>query len=266
MASAETAASTRHGELLAQVNRHIEQRFESNLTKHSLGEAAQEITKDYSEELLEALLVILEESNSFDRMEVIEEINMPRYADLMLPAAKLHQQFKKIGFLLSSDASFLPDTQIGFRRARRYLASLESYADDQRVPAVPEAGYPLHPIHLAIIMVTEATYILTEIAEFNGVDEGIIDWLEGSSYRLVSEELLNYIHAHPENGIRLARVGYLLETMKLGELLPYVDIMEKNPDTEDQITSLLSSGTIRLAQVEAVLNKRVTAPLSAGAL
>jgi hypothetical protein len=54
--------------------------------------------------------------------------------------------------------------------------------------------------------------------------------------------------------------------MKLEELLPYVDIMEKNPDTEDQITSLLSSGTIRLAQVEAVLNKRVTAPLSAGAL
>lgn len=264
MTASET--STRHGELLAQVNHHIEKQFESNLTKFSLGEAAQEIVKDYSEELLEALLVIFEEGITYDCVEMIDAINMPRHEHMMLPTAKLHQQFKSSGFLLSSHASFLPETHIGFRRAMRYLNSLKSYADDRRVPAVPEAGYPLHPIHLAIIMVTEATYILTEITEFNGVDEGIIEWLEGSSYRLIGEELLEYIYTHPENGIRLARVGYLLETMNLEKLLPYVAIMEKNPDTEDQITSLLSSGTIRLAQVEAVLNKTIAAPLSEGTL
>lgn len=258
MTTSELAVSTNRDDMIDEMNLHIEKLFESNMTKFSSGESAQEIAKDYPDELLEALLMIFRDGDPYNPMEIVDCINMPRYEHMMLATAKVHQQLTK--------SDFLPGCSIGFRRTMRYVQSLQSYKLDDRVPAVPESGYPLHPIHLGIIVVTEALYMLLETTEFNGVDEGMIEWLEATSYKLISDELLNYISTHPENGARVAQVGYLLETMRLDELLPYVGIMERSPDTEKQITGLLSNGTTRLTQVEAILSGEIKAPLSEGTL
>lgn len=220
--------------------------------------SAQEIVHDYSTETLEALVPILEACDDFDCLEVVERITMPRYEHLMLPAAVLQKQLNAL--------DFLPESHVGFKQSMLHYESLRCYASDSRVPEIPEPGQEFHPIHLAIIIVTETAYTMTEITSFNAIEAEIIGWLKSTSYQLIDEELFAHVTSHPEDGVRIARLGFLLETMHLSDLLPYMELIERYPDGEDRVTGLLASGTVRRVQIEAVLNGQVSTSISEGAL
>lgn len=227
-------------------------------TNSPLVHSAQEIIPEYSTELLEALVPIIESRDEWDCLEVVERIAMPRYEHLMLPAAVLQKQLNEL--------DFLPESHVGFKQSMLHYESLRSYASDSRVPAIPVPGQSFHPIHLAIIIVTETAYTMTELTMFNAIDAEIIGWLKSTSYQLIDVEMFDHLTIHPEDGVRIARLGFLLKTMHLSNLLPYIELIERYPDGEQRVTGLLASGTTRRVQIEAVLNGQVSTSISEGAL
>lgn len=248
-------ALSRHEELLAEVNSHIDLLFASNMRKSSTGDSAKDIARSYSTELLELLLLIFndDDMDDYDLAEVVELISMPRYSEYMAPAANLRQQLK-------------PTITLSLRDSIGYIRHLSAYASDPRVPAVPETGYPVDPINLALIMVAETTYVLCETTEFDGIHHRIIDWIEGTTYKVISDELVEYLSQRPQNGPMLALLGNLMETMLLDELLPYVTILEQHPERQERLLALLSQDGVRGAQVEAILSESVASPFSGGVL
>lgn len=249
------AALSRHEELLGELNGRIDLLFTSHMRKVSTGESAKDIARSYSTELLELLLLIFndDDMDEYGLVDVVELISMPRYSEYMIPAAKLRQQLK-------------PTITLSLRDSIGYIKHLSVYASDPRVPVAPENGYPVDPINLALIMVAETTYVLCETTDFNGIHHQIIEWIEGTTYKVISDELVEYLSQRPQNGRMLALLGNLMETMLLDELLPYIAILEQYPERQERLFALLSQDGVRSAQVEAILSESVASPFSGGVL
>lgn len=224
----------------------------------SMETAVMEIN-DLPTEQVECVLRILEDGTYYDGVELISDICALWHRHRIPAIMKLHQQLNEM--------NHYPDAHIGFRQCRYHLDALVSYGTDVSIPSHPVTGEAFHPVHLALLIVTDAMYVLSEIDfDFDANGDEPFERMGEKAYRLNDDALVEHLTSNPEQGERTARLVFSLKTLRFDALRPFVDLMAERPEDESRIIELLENGHARDTEIRELLAGRTIPALAAGVL
>lgn len=213
---------------------------------------------DYSTEMLEHVVRILEGEEYYDGVELINDIWHGYDHGRMLTTVKLHQQLNAM--------NHYPNSHVGFRQCRFHLDALLSYGTDVAIPRYPIGGAAVHPKHLALLVVTDVVHVLCSTNLSFNLDDEPFDYMSKDAYRLTDEELVEHLLNNPELAERTARLVFSLKTLRFDVLRPFVNLMSEHPEDEERIIDLLEKGHTRDIEIRELLTGRTIPALAEGVL